>query len=459
MTRFYNRQMETLSQQEIRELQLKGVRDLLERVYRDSPFYRTRLQRAKVKPDDIKSLEAFSGRVPFMSKKDLVEDQDDNPPFGHRLPVPESEIRQVHITSGTSGRGQEVYALTAEDVLMAADSFGYQLTAADFQPGDISAMLWPVATMAGGLIAAESLRYHKANGMLLYMFDSKTKLNLMKRFNVHSFWATPAYLTRLTVLCEEMGIDPRRDMPRLKAIVLSTEPFPVDWALRMQEFWGCTLYDLYGSSQFGMAYAYSCDEGVVPKGKRGVYHLLDHLVLVEVLDPITGEPVKYGEEGEPVITTFSRRGCPIIRFRQGDRVRLLPPESCDCGRATNCWESGTISRYDDMIKMKGVNVWPAAIDEVIFSRPEIDEYSGRVFIDEQGREQVSIRLEFSQKVRDQALKQRILASLPVELHDRTGIHMDVEEVSYGTLPRFDYKSRRWTDERISGLQQVRFVER
>ena len=112
-----------------------------------------------------------------------------------------------------------------------------------------------------------------------------------------------------------------------------------------------------------------------------------------------------------------------------------------------------------MIKMKGVNVWPAAIDDVMFSRAEIDEYAGRVFIDDQGREQVVLRFEFSQKAADPALRQRILAALPGELHDRTGLHIEVEEVTYGTLPRFDYKSRRWTDERISGLQQVRFVER
>ncbi len=458
-TRFYSKDMETLSQKEIRAIQLKGVQDLLDRVYHNSPFYRAHLDRARVKPGDIRSLEEFAQRVPFMSKKDLVEDQTENPPFGQRLPVPESEIRQVHITSGTSGRGQEVYALTAEDVNMAADTFGYQMTPAGCEPGDISAMLWPVATMAGGLIAAEGLRYHQSNGMLLYMFDSKMKLGLMKRFNVHSFWATPSYLTRLTVLCEEAGIVPKRDLTRLKGILLSTEPFPVDWAMRMEEFWGCPLYDLYGSSQFGICYAYTCDKGVVPNGKHGVYHLVDHVALVEILDPITGQPVKYGEEGEPVITTFSRRGAPIIRFRQGDRVRLLPPEACDCGRLTNCWESGTIARYDDMIKMKGVNVWPATIDDVMFSRSEIDEYGGRVFIDDVGRELVTVRFEFSQKVADPALKERILAALPLELHDRTGIHFDVEEVPYGTLPRFDYKSRRWTDERISGLQQVRFVER
>ena len=458
-TRFYNREIETLSQSEIKALQLKGVQDLIERVYHKSPFYQAWFDKSGVKPGSIRSLEEFAGRVPFMTKKDLVEDQNDAPPYGRRLPLPESEVRQIHMTSGTTGRGQEVYALTAEDIRMGAESFGYQLWPAGFDPGDVSAMLWPVATMPGGLIAAESLRYLQSNGMLLYMFDSKMKLSLMKRFNVHSFWATPAYLTRLSVICDEIGLVPKRDMPRLKAIVLSTEPFPVEWVLRMQDFWGCPIYDVYGSSQLAIGYAYTCERGLVVDGRHGVYHLLDHVALVEILDPATGQPSKYGEEGEPVITTFSRQAAPVIRFRQGDRVRLLPPDACDCGRATNCWESGTIARYDDMIKMKGVNVWPAAIDDVMFSRAEIDEYAGRVFIDDQGREQVVLRFEFSQKAADPALRQRILAALPGELHDRTGLHIEVEEVTYGTLPRFDYKSRRWTDERISGLQQVRFVER
>ncbi|MBI2848972.1 MAG: AMP-binding protein [Chloroflexi bacterium] len=457
--RYYNRELETMSLEEIKKHQLQGIKSLLEKVYRHSKFYREHLQKAGVKPDDINSLEDFTHKVPFLTKPDLIKDQEANPPFGNRLPIEENQIRQVNITSGTSGMGQEVYALTEEDVRWGAESTFYHLSAVGLEKGDTSAVLWPIATMAGGLIAFNGSRMYGLNTMLLHIFDSKMKLQTMKRFSPHHFWATPAYLTRLTVLCDEMGIVPHRDFPRLKGITLSTEPFPIEWGQRMEEIWGCTIHDMYGSTQLGSGYAATCEGGVVPGGKRGCYHLLDWTVFLEIINPQTGEPAKYGEEGEPIVTTFQRNGCPLIRFRQGDKIRLLPPGACDCGRTANVWECGTISRYDDMIKIKATNVWPQAVDDVLFKYDEIDEYHGRVFIGDGGREVARVTLEFRKHITDGELKQRILSQLPEELRRKTGVSIEVEEAPYGTVPRFEYKARRWTDEREVGLQRVKWVEK
>jgi phenylacetate-CoA ligase len=451
--------METLSRKEVQEIQLRGIQDLLQRAYARSSFYREHLQRAGVRPEDIRSLEDFSERVPFLTKQDLVRDQQDNPPYGARLLVDGREVWQVHTTTGTSGMGQEAHALTREDADMVAESLCYSLTAQGMEPGDVVALLWPVATMAGGLTAEMGLRHYGCNTMLLQIFDSKTRISFMQKFSPHAIWATPAYLTRVTYLCQDEGIVPKRDFPRLKCIVLSTGAFPVSWAERMEDFWGCQLHDIYGATQTVPWLAYTCEKGVIHQGQRSVYHFPEHLAYVEVIDPATGRQVAYGEEGEPVFTTFCRQAVPLIRFRTNDKVRLLAPDSCDCGRTVGCWEVGTITRYDEMLKIKGQNVWPSAVDEVLFAGPEIDEYRGRVFIDQEGKEQAKISLEFRRDLTDPERKQQILRELPEIMKRKIGVSVDFEEVPFGTIPRVDYKVRRWTDERETGLERVEFLEK
>src|SRR5207249_108998 len=172
-------------------------------------------------------------------------------------------------------------------------------------------------------------------------------------------------------------------------------------------------------------YAGTCEEGVVTDGKRGSYHAAEPVVLAEVLDPESGEPVPYGDEGELVITTLHQVAAPMIRFRQGDRIRRLPASACDCGRTWEVWEAGTIARYDDMLKIKGQNVWPLAVEELVFGYTEIEEYSGRVYLSEGGGEAVTLSVEFKKNA-PVADRTAILAQLPARLRDRTGIRMAVE---------------------------------
>jgi phenylacetate-CoA ligase len=182
--------------------------------------------------------------------------------------------------------------------------------------------------------------------------------------------------------------------------------------------------------------------------------------LVEVLDKETDKPVRYGEWGEPVVTTFSRKAMPLIRFRSNDRVKVLPPGLCDCGRTSRAlWEVGTISRYDDMIKIKATNVWPQAVDEAVFSFGEIDEYNGRVFITDDGLEVAKISVEFKKMALDNKLKPTILRKLREKIKEMTQVTMRIEEVPHGTLPRFEYKVRRWKDERVEGLERVKYIEK
>jgi phenylacetate-CoA ligase len=431
----------------------------LERAYHKSAFYKERFAKAKITPDDFVRLEDIA-RFPFIDKTALMEDQRAHPPYGRRLCIPPGEIRRVNLTSGTSGLGQEMHCHDEDSIWTANVSTACHFAAIGLQKGDLSAVLHPLGTMTGGMLSYEGLRHFGAVPLPLAVFNTNQKIDVMRQFDLRHIVTTPAYLSRITALLVEQGLNPHDTFPHLKGVTLSTEPFSVAWAERMEDLWGTVIHDIYGSSQLNLNYAITCKYGAVPDGQFGCYHLTDYFALVEVLDKETGQPVEYGEWGEPVVTTFSRTAMPLIRFRTSDRVRILPPGICDCGRTSNAlWEVGTISRYDDMIKIKANNVWPQTVDEAVFSFDAIEEYSGQVYIEQDGRECAKLSVEFKKMTLDEPDKNEILKKLAQKIKDTTQVSMTVGEVPHGTLPRFEYKAKRWTDDRVEGLEQVKFIEK
>lgn len=458
-TRLYHREVETQRPEARRRLQLRKLQGLLRRVYATSSFYRRRFDEAGVSPESIRSLDDLR-RLPLMDKQILLDDQLAAPPYGQRLCVNERELRQIHLTSGSTGMGQEVYAMTADDLRYAAEMWRYHYTAAGIEPGDVCIHLYPIGTGAAGLSAAWGYMDHGANSMLLGMFDASTKLRLAQRFQAHHLLASPAYLTRLSLLCGELGMAVPGDFPRLKVITIANESYPLTWIERMQQLWGgLPIHEVYGCTQAGTIIGYTCERGALADGNRGSLHVMDHNVLVEIVNPQTMEPVAYGDEGEPIITTLERQAVPLVRFRMSDKVRLLPPESCPCGRTTMIWEAGTVARYDDMIKMKMTNVWPQAVDEVMFLHPEVDEYNGRIYLDEAGREQVRVNVEFKAGRASAQQRAAILDEISHTLKAKTQVSMLLDEVPFGTVERFEFKARRWTDERKSGLERVKYIDK
>ena len=457
--RYFLEDLETLPIKELKKLQYEKTKQSLERAYARSEFYRQRFDQARVKPDDFKALEDIA-RFPFIDKQDLIKDQDENPPFGNRVCVEPHKIRRINLTSGTSGMGQEVHCHEENSIRAANSSTACHFAAIGLEKGDFSALLYPLGTMTGGMLSYEGLRMFGATPLPLAVFNTGQKIDTMKRFDVHHMLTTPAYLSRITAICLEQGLSPRDAFPRLKGITLSTEPFPVAWGLKMEDLWDAVIHDIYGSTQLNMNYAITCKYGAVPDGQFGYYHLADYYALVEILDKDTDQPVADGEWGEPVVTTFSRHAMPLIRFRSNDRVRRLPHDLCDCGRTSRAlWEVGTVARYDDMIKIKATNVWPQTVDEAVFSFDEIEEYNGLVFIDESGQEIAKVSFEFKKAALDTEEKNAIVQRLAEKIKALTQVTMQLEEVPHGTLPRFEYKVRRWSDERVQGLEQVKYIEK
>ena len=458
--RYYNPALETLSRDELLGLQLRRLSALLQRAARRNDFYRQRFAEHGVAPDAITSLEDFTRRVPFLFKQDLLKDQTDRPPYGARLEVPPSELMFTCLTSGTTGIGQEVHPIAWSDLEQLGDSFCYKFYWDSLRPGDRAYTMWPIGLQIAGLAVPRGFQKYGVDSYLVPALDAARKLETMRRFPPNYIVAVPAYLTRLMVLCQQMGIDPRRDFPNLRAVDATTQAYTLDWAREMEDFWGCPVVEMFGASQSIPGIMFCCEGGVQHQGRRKMLHALEHRLLFEVIDPATGRHVRSGEEGELVVTTLTRVATPLIRFRMGDRVIYQAHTECACGRPFAGIQSGTVARYDDMIKIKGQNVWPEAVDAAVFSFPEVEEYTASVFIDAEGRETVAVQYEVKPTAR---LSDADRAALPAKLQacvrERVGVTMQFMEAARDSLPRYEFKTRRWTDERKAGRKVEHYLAR
>lgn len=450
---FYYPKLESMSREDLKDYQWGRLKHQLEFVWKNNRFFRRRFEEQGITPDDIRTPDDYSKKVPLIDKKDLIADQKDHPPYGERLGMPVDKIVQTHLTSGTSGLGQEVYGCTRADVEHLGGTWAVNYFWLGVRPGDAVFHFWPIATMTAGLAAMRGLMQLGARYFLAAFFDGRTKLEYMKRFDPKVILTVPAYLNTLTETARELGYEFKRDFPSLEAIMIAAGAYPVSWAREMQETWGASIFEHYGSTQKGGAIAISCEAGVLDENhNRRMLHFLDPFVYAEVIDRETGRPVKPGEAGELVITPLERQASPLLRFATSDKVVYRSHGDCPCGRPFAGIEAGVIERYDDMLKIKAVNVWPAAIDAVVFENKEILDYRGRVFINEKGRETVDLSLLFKSSVPGERRKETIRA-VTAGIQQRVGIRMDVKEAAEDSMQQIQFKGKRWVDERIKGLER------
>ena len=447
-----------ISRETLERCQEVNMQRQLQYIYARSPFYRKRFDSAGLAIENIENIDDLR-KLPLLSKGELLVDQAENPPYGSRLCVTEEKLAMLILTSGTSGTGQEFYPMTRLDVEFGGSAWANWFYRCGIRKGDPLLLTWPLGTNSGPQGAFLGAYKLGANTLPIAPYDSQSKLKTyMLKFNPAGMLATPAYLSHLTVLCDEIGIDPKEQFPNLKAILIATEAYPVAWAERMEAIWGTRIFELYGNTQqMGLA-AGSCESGVLREnGERGCLHLDEWNTVFEVLDRETGEPVEPGEVGELVLTNLYREAAPLVRFRTDDRVRLLKKGGCTCGRPTTTLEAGTVARFDDMIKIRTQNVWPEAVDAIIFNHPEIEEYQGTVKVNERGREIVDVRIEFKAISLPDEAQNQIFNDLKKELRQGVGISMNLIEAPQGSLERFVFKTRRWTDKRKEGLERVLYT--
>ncbi|MCC7273771.1 MAG: AMP-binding protein [Alphaproteobacteria bacterium] len=449
--------LERMSRAELEALQLAKLRAQLDRLWQGNPFYRAKLEAAKVRPEDVRSLDDFRRRVPLSTKADFLADQEAHPPFGRRLGVARDAVTLVNMTGGTSGQGQEVYGRSDHDIAIQGYLHLLPWFMAGLRPGQMVLNCVPTGGLTtGGWGPPEGFRiagataFHCGGAM-----STDAKIDLMLRFGeIHFIYASTNYLHTLSEALRRRGIVPAERFPSMRAIHIVAEGYPMEWARATERFWGCKLHEGYGSTQGAGFIATTCEAGVVRDDReRGVMHLLEWINHVEIVDPESGEAVAPGEEGEIVLTNLDIVGSPVLRFATRDRARLVACEECGCGRPWHGIEAGTIGRYDDMLKIRGNNVWPLTVDTAVFAEAAVAEYVGRVFVDDGGRTAVELRLALKEGHADLGAQGEaaLCARLAERIKERTNVQMQLRVVPRADLPVFTYKARRWTDERKAGL--------
>lgn len=431
---------ERLSRPELEAFQLRKLRRLLERNWEHNPFYRDLWQRAGVTPDDIRTLDDFRRKVPSIEKRDCLADQSEFPTLGRRLGVPEERVAQIHLTSGTTGVGQEAWGLTQADVELTATLWLYQYHWMGLERGDVAFYSMPVAFFANGLSADYAGRKMGMVSFNLFGMDKELVFRLMERFQPHYVYGTMAMPTM-------GGTDddkPRERFHRLKG--LSGALMGVETMKKVSDSWGAPLYEMYGCTQASSVVGATCEHTAVVEGRAGMVHFLESHFLVECLSRETGEPAGPEEDCEIFLTTLDREASPAIRFRMHDKATFLPHSACACGRPFNGYRVGTIARWDDMMKIKGINIWPSMMDDLLMTHPEVREYRGFVEVDAaRSREVMRIVVDFKPETGPDR-RERFVAELRDEVKAKTFVTPVVEE-SAEPLPGFAFKPVRWTDSR------------
>jgi phenylacetate-CoA ligase len=449
--RRFNSVLESMSRSDLAALQEAKLRKQVERAYATTPFYKELFDAAGVRPEQIRSL-ADVRRLPVIGKDDIIQNQIDNPIYGTFLGIREDQVWEIAQSSGTSGKGQELHAFTLRDAHMrgALNATGWawagntRRDAMNFHIGATNSASF--GCMSRGIRATGRMPY------LIGHVGFEERIELMLKFGMEGMYGMPSALNGVTLRLQERGIEARKQWPNLKAIMTSAESWPVEWVERMEGFWGARVYEEYGSTQTHGTYGMSCCElGAVVDGRRGRNHFFEWSFLFEVVNPDTLEPVAPGEEGELIVTHLDKEASPLLRFRTRDRMRWFPHDDCSCGLPLDCVEAGTIGRWDDMLKVKGQNIWPPTIDAMVLAYDFVDEYQARIYIDERGRDQIELRYGLKQGPPDQsAFEREVVERLKHEIN----ITVRIREVAMAELPHYntsDFKPRRWKDERHAGL--------
>jgi phenylacetate-CoA ligase len=355
------------------------------------------------------------------------------------------------MTGGTSGLGRVIQPLTLADTEKASEFTGLAWRWAGLEGADVATFNVGLSNHTGGWTFLTGAWKAGRAPYLIAHESFPARIDLMRLFGVNVMFCTPSVLNGLTAECHKRGQSPRDLMPGMKSILLGAEAYPVSFAERMAEEWDAAIHEGYGSTESHSAHSAStCEEGAVVDGRRGIMHFVEPGFLMEVVDPHTGLQVAPGETGLLVITTLDKHASPLLRYNSGDKVVWLPHSSCACGRPFAGMQAGSIGRWDDMVKIKNVSIWPADVDEIVFTFDRVQEYQADIFIGEKGRDEARLKIALAPGSADG----EYLGWIQAELKRRLEVTFDVVAVPRDELPTFttaEKKARRWTDTRQRGL--------
>ena len=431
MDKYYQPEIETASVADIKKIQLERLQEQVKHVYANVPFYRDKMDKAGVKPEDIKELSDIA-KLPFNYKQDLR----DTYPYG-MFGVPLKDVVRLHASSGTTGK-QVVAGYTEGDLDIWAESVARALTAAGCTSDDIVHVSYGYGLFTGGLGADCGALKLGAVTVPVSSGNTKRQVNILKDFGSTILCCTPSYAMHIAEVMHEMGFT--KDDISLKAGVFGAEPWTNEMRHQIEDMLGIKAYDIYGLTEIiGPGVAFECKE------QTGMHVNEDHF-LVEVIDPETGEVLGEDVQGEIVFTCLTRKAFPLLRYRTRD-IGVITRKPCSCGR-TLIKMTKPRGRTDDMLIIRGVNVFPSQIETVLLEQGYAPNY--QIVVDRVDNfDTIEVQVEmtkdlFSDTVRDIAKR---AAKLEAGLKDMLNIKAKVTLLEPHSLPRSEGKAKRVIDKR------------
>ncbi|MGN1204011.1 MAG: phenylacetate--CoA ligase family protein [Lachnospiraceae bacterium] len=422
---------ETLPRKEIEEIQLARLKQTVQNVWEKVPAYRKKMEEAGVRPEHIQSLKDLS-KLPFVTKQDLR----DNYPFG-LFAVDKEELVRIHASSGTTGK-PTVVGYTRRDLKMWTECVSRIAVMGGASKKDVAQICFGYGMFTGALGLHYGLENIGATMVPSSTGNSEKQIMYMKDFGTTLLVATPSYALRLAEVAMSMGVDPVKDL-NLRIGLVGSELLTEAMRTEMHKLWGDQMLvtSNYGMSELmGPGVSGECEymDGM---------HINEDYFIPEIIDPKTGEVLPPGEKGELVVTCIYKEGLPLIRYRTKDVTRLIY-EPCKCGRTT-CRMENLDGRTDDMLKIRGVNVFPSQIEEVILGVEEIGPHYEIILTRDNHTDRMEIRVELLKATDSfkelEAIEKKIKSRLRIVL----GLDAKISLESPNTLQRFEGKAKRVKD--------------
>jgi phenylacetate-CoA ligase len=428
---YWNKNFETATRDEIRKHQLRLLKEKVKFCYENTEFYRNKFKSAGISPSDIKTLEDTQ-KIPFTVKDDLR----DNYPFG-MVAVHLDDVVEIHASSGTTGN-PVVGAYTQNDMDVWAELMARSLYATGVRRQDVIHNAYGYGLFTGGL----GFHYgaQKIGSTIIPVSGGMTQrqIKIMKDLGSTVLCCTPSYAIYLAEAMNEEGVDPRKDL-KIRIGHFGAEPWSERIRERVEKELGVEAFDIYGLTEL-------CGPGVsVECSEHNGLHIWEDHFLVETIDPETGDVLPAGEEGEMVFTTLTKTGLPLLRFRTRD-ISVIETEECGCGR-THSRMMRVTGRSDDMLIIRGVNVFPSQIEYAIMGFPELAAQY-QIVLDRPGALDVfTIKAELTEQTSKSTQKELDALKLRIrqKVNNITGISPIVELVKPGEIPRSVGKAKRVLD--------------
>lgn len=429
---YWNREIECIEEEKLREIQLSRLKETVKRAYEKVPYYKKKFDEVGLKPEDIQKLEDIKN-IPFTSKADLREVY----PFG-MFASPLEDIVEIHMSSGTTGK-PVVAGYTLKDIDTWGEVMARCLTMMGATKDDIVQVAYGYGLFTGGFGVHYGAR--KIGCMIVPASAGNTlrQIEIMRDFGTTILACTPSYALYMAEVAQEMGVEPKT--LKLKAGTFGAEMWTEAMRTEIERRFGLSAYNIYGLTEIiGPGVAHECSE------KKGLHVFEDHFI-AEVIDPDTGDTLPEGKRGELVLTTITREGMPMLRFRTRDITSLIR-EKCACGRTFVRIER-IRGRTDDMLKIRGVMLFPYQIEKAILEVQGVEPHYQIVVTRPQHLDEIEVLVEMSKETFSDEVKhiENLKKKLEKRIEETVGIRVKVTLVEPKSLPRSEGKAKRIIDKR------------